>query len=159
MPAVAVDTAEALKDMLADASLSQDFVCERSYADWELALDSSDDSALRVDVCIVTTKQEVELLTRGGSLAYTVPVDVAIRKRLGREYQDDDTGRIAVEEVDALMLFVQELHEFMVQKRLDGHEAAIWEDDPKIVVAPLVKHLRDNRQFTGIIRLSFRVTP
>src|SRR5690349_16354600 len=88
------------------ATLSQTFTLERSYADWALELKNATD--LRVDVCLVTTKQEVDAGTRGGRLLYTVPIDVAVRQKFGAELQDDDTGRIPVATVDALMLLVQE---------------------------------------------------
>jgi hypothetical protein len=160
---VPVDTAEALTAMLAGAAMSQVFECERSYADWELALDDTDEGKLRIDVAVVTTKQVVEQNARGNpldpKLVWTIPIDIAIRKKFLREHQDDATGRVAVEEVDVLMEVVQELVLFLWQKRLDGHPAAIWSEPPTIAAAPVTKHLRENRQFTAVIRLAYRVTP
>lgn len=148
--AVCVSVAEAVKDVIDAASLSQSFTPERNWADWEYALEEL--GTLRVDVCPVTTKQEVSPVNRSGTLGYTVPVDVGIRKKLTR---DSTTGKIANADVDALMLLVQEIHALFTQQRLSGYLAGIWKEEPKILAAPIPKHLRDMTQFTAIIRLMF----
>lgn len=152
--AEAVAVAKAVVADIEAATLSQEFTLERSYADWALELKNA--TPLRVDVCLVTTKQEVDASTRSGRLAYTIPIDVAVRKRFGADTQDDDTGRIPIERVDELMLLVQEIHELFTQQRLSEYLSAIWKEAPKILVAPLIKHWRDCRQFTGIVRLTFQ---
>ena len=152
--AVAVSVAEAVRLMLEKGSFSQEFSLARSYGEWDLSLE--DTETLRVDVANVSTKQEVELAARGGKLAYTIYVDVAVRKKLEAE----NTGYVPNELVDPLMHLVQELHAFFVQERLRGNEAKqIWKEDPRIMAAPVLKHLREMRQFTGLIRLVFRATP
>src|SRR5688572_1316420 len=128
MPAAAVDTAEALKDMLASASLSQACEIDRNWANWNLELNNQDDGRLRVDVCVVTTHQQVTVIARGGDrpkLAYSVPVDIAIRQKLDVNHSVDDRGKLPNTLVDDLVLFTQEIHEFLVNKRLEEHEAAI----------------------------------
>ena len=94
--AVVVDVADAVKAMLVAATLSQTIAPERSYADWELSLEDSD--VLHVDVVPVTTGQQVDLNTRG-TRRYTVPIDIAIRKRFSTTKQNDDTGRISNEQL------------------------------------------------------------
>src|SRR5688572_16970286 len=113
MVAAAVSIAESVKTMLAAATLSQPFTVERSYADWEFQLEQA--GSLRVDVAPHTTKQEVELVARGGKLAYTVPIDVCIRKKFG--VVNDDAGRIPNAEIDPLMYLTQEIHQLFVQIR------------------------------------------
>ncbi len=148
--AVAVAVAEAVKDVIDAATLSQSFTPERNWADWEYEL--TELGTLRVDVVAVTTKQEVSPVNRSGTLGYTVPVDVGIRKKLTR---DSTTGKITNADVDALMLLVQEIHALFTQQRLSGYLGGIWKDDPKILAAPIPKHLREFTQFTAIIRLIF----
>ena len=103
----------------------------------------------------VINKQRVELDTRG-SYSYTIPVDIAIRKRFEDDAQDDDTGRTLVSEVDALMLFTQEMYELFMPERLTNFDSAVWEST-EILVAPHTKHLKDYSQFTSVIRLVFGV--
>ena len=153
MAAVSVSIAEAVKAMLASAAISQAIAPERSYADWELALDGGD--ALHIDVVAVTTEQKIELSSRGTN-RFLVPVDIAVRKRLGPDKQDDDTGRIKVDEVDALCLLVEEIHELFAPHRLTDFDTGIWQEN-KILVCPLLAHLKTMRQFTGIVRVTFRV--
>lgn len=150
--AVSVSVAKAVEVMLRAATLSQEAVLERSYMDWELELDRADE--LRIDIVANTVKQKAELAARG-SLKYLVTVDIVVRKRLGVEDQDDDTGRIEIDEVDALMLLVQEVHETFAPQRMTGFDAAAYQST-EIAVAPLMPHLHSYRQFTGIVRVTFQ---
>ncbi|MBI3464294.1 MAG: hypothetical protein HY000_14745 [Planctomycetes bacterium] len=152
--AVSVDVADAVTSMLAAATLSQKITPERSYADWELPLETMD--RLYVNVVAHTTKQKLELGTRGGSLTYRIPVDVCIRERLGQDREDGDTGRLENTRIDALMLLTQEVYETFLPKRLTTFEAGAWEST-EIVVAPDAKLLRENRQFTSVVRVTFKV--
>ena len=155
--AVMVDVAEAVKTMLSAASLSQTFTLERSYADWDLELQPTD--GLRVDVATVSTKQEANHDTREPSLHYIVQVDVAIRRKFGPEHYSG-TGRVPNAQIDPLILLVQEIHALFVQHRFSGNDGAIaWEKSPQLMALPVIKHLRELKQFTAIIRLTFRATP
>lgn len=155
MPSDAVDVAvaKAVTAYLAAAELSQEFTPERSYADWHLELKDSD--TLHVDVVIVSTKIKTELAARSTKIVYRVPVDIAVRKRFGRDVEDEDTGRIPVEEVDALKLLVQEIHEALTQQRLADFPAGVWQNT-EIVVNPAHALLLKMRQFVGIVRVTFR---
>ena len=57
---------------------------------------------------------------------------------------------------------VEELHEFFCGQRMDAFSVeeadrtATWEST-EILAAYRKDHLRQNRQFTGIVRLTFRV--
>lgn len=143
-------------------SLSQTIILERSYADWHLELAAADGTEAgteperpRVDVVLVTTAQETELIARR-AIGYSVQVDVAIRQRLGQEMQDSDTGRVDVTKVDELMYLTQQINELCIPQRLTGLTDAVWEST-RILVSPLVKHLRELRQFTSVLRLTFRM--
>jgi len=150
--AVSVEVAQAVTDQLAAATLSQTINPERNDADWELAMEEASD--LHVDVVAVTTDQKIELSSRS-TVCFTVPVDIAVRRRFGNDKQDAK-GRVNIAEVDALKLLVQEIFLLFIPQRLTEFPAGAWEET-KISVCPLVKHLKDNKQFTGIVRVTFRV--
>lgn len=147
-----VTITEAVKVAIEAAELSQEFTVERSYADWDLELASNTD--LRVDVVAVTTKQTAEPIARGPVIAYTVPVDVAVRKRFATESQDDE-GRIPNSLLDPLVYLVQEIHELFALAYLTGNVGK-WAEPPRILVCPNPRDLRQNKQFTAILRLTFR---
>ncbi len=137
------------------------FTLERSYADWDLDLSSMDDLAtpdaekLRVDVVAHTTEQKTELSTRG-TMRFLIPIDVAIRKKFGQSDQNTTTGRINISEIDSLMQFTEEMLLLLVKERTNDALDAVWEDEPKIIAAPVNEHLREMHQFTSIIRTTFR---
>lgn len=141
---------------VARTSLSQqEFDLERNYADW--SLDLVDASPLRVDVVPVSTKQESILEARGRKLKYVCPIDIAIRKKFGQEHLNENTGRLPNAVVDELVLFTQEIHELFTQLRFTGFTAGVVEEDPKLLANPVLKHLREYKQFTSVVRLTFRV--
>jgi hypothetical protein len=164
MPAVAVSVADAVVKQIESATLSQQVTPRRSYADWELDLSKSDllehreADKLHVDVVAQMTEQRVELAARGGRLKYIIPVDIGVRRKFGADKQNDDTGRIDIAEVDALMLLVQELYELFMPQRLTEFPFAVWDGEnggTRILAAPVRDHLRKMRQFTGLIRVVF----
>jgi len=155
----AVSVAKAVTQELASATLSKPFVPERSYADWSQPLEReqvSDTDRLYVDIVPQATGMQVALDTRGTN-EHRVVIDIAVRQRFGQEKQDNDTGRIVIDEVDALMLLVQEIYELFMPQRLTDFEDAVWDPDQgtRILVAPLKRHLYELKQFTGIVRLTF----
>jgi hypothetical protein len=154
MAAVVVEVAQAVQAMITAATLSQtEYTLERSYADWELELKKA--TPLRVDLVTVINKQRIELDTRN-SYSYTIPVDIAVRQRFTDDKWQDDNGRAVVSEVDALMLFTQEIYELFMPNRLTTYTDAVW-NSTEILVAPHTEHLRQNKQFTAVIRLVFGV--
>jgi hypothetical protein len=156
--AVEVSVAKAVVTELAAATLSQKITPVRSWADWVQPLETDDtckENTLYVDVVPVATAQEVEASSRS-TLRYTCPIDIAVRKKVGADRQDEDTGRIVIEEIDSLMVLVQEIHELFTLARMQDFDAAAWQGTKRLV-APHKPHLRDMRQFTGIVRVSFRV--
>jgi len=161
--AISVGIAKAVTSLIDAATLSQDFTPERSYAEWELDLSKqakdsgwelSDADKLHVDVVAHTTQQDSELSGRG-FLRYSVPVQIAIRKKFGQEAQDDDTGRIAIAKIDELIKLTEEIHVLLTEADLDDQYNSKWNDAPKIIAAPVKAHLRQISQFTGIIEGTF----
>jgi hypothetical protein len=155
--AVEVSVAKAVVSQLAAASLSRAFTPIRSWADWVRPLEDDDkceEDKLYVDVVPVATAQEIEASSRA-TLAYTCPIDIAVRRKFSPKFQDQDTLRINVREVDALMFLVQEIHELFTLARMQDFEAGTWMETRRLV-APHKAHLRDWRQFTGIVRVTFR---
>ncbi len=153
---VPVAIRKAFVAQLAAATLSQAIAPAGSYADWELLLEDSD---LHVDVVTVISEQKSELAARGGKVKFTVPVDIAVRKRFDVTDQDSDTGRTSVDAVDVLTLLVQEIYLLFMptatrQPGLDAFEDAVWQDT-KVLANPDRKSLRENHQFTGVVRVTF----
>ncbi len=168
--AAAVSVAKAVESQIRSAmeadELAAQFTLVRSYADWEFDAKTQDDLALReedklrVDVVGHMTEQTVELAARGSKAALVIPVDIAVRRRLGRDKQNDDTGLLELEPIDELMLLVQQLYLMFMPTRPTDFPHSVWDGENggvKILVAPDRRHLRDLRQFTGLIRVFFKV--
>lgn len=157
--AVVVAVAKSVEADLIAGTFSQEFTPERSYADWEepLETEAAEENRLLVDVVANTTEQTLVAATRGADpkIQYIVAVDIAVRRRFGQDKQDSDTGRVKIEEVDALCLLVQEIHEHFHLQR--GSNAGVVHHEPaRILVNPDREHLRKMKQFTGIVRLTLK---
>lgn len=150
--AVPVEIAKQVTAYIDGETYSVAFTPERSYADWELEL--KDNDTLHVDVVVVTTEQKYNAATRGGKAMLEVPIDIAIRKRFGTDAKSESTGRIDIEEIDALMLLTEEIHTSMFQNRLSDPLSSIWKDS-KLLVAPDRDALRTKSQFTSVTRVTF----
>lgn len=141
-----------------------DFQAERSYADWQLVL--QDANELRVDVVPLSAKLRDE--TRG-SWEYTVAVNVCIRFRFDPQFQDDETGRMRIEEIDRLADLTQQIGEFFMpcQTSQDGRALSDLEEAVLDTTAPdggvefpvigSAEHLQQHRMFLSIVRLTYRV--
>jgi hypothetical protein len=126
---------------------------ERSYADWELPLAAP--TPLRIDVVPVASPR-TELDARG-DVKFLVPVDVVLRKKFERLEQSAATGRLTRDDIDSLVKLVLEIHAFFLARRLASFEAAIW-DSTEILAASVPSHLRKQRQFTGVVRVTYDVS-
>ena len=164
---IAAAVAQAVVDKIQASALEHDFTPERSYADWELKLENMDLLDLRdidklhVDVVAHTTQQQQDVSARGMA-RFIQPVDIAVRRKFGQDKQKEDTGRIKIEEIDALVLLVQQLCLMFTQVLLDvtDYPGAVWDSEnggTSILYNPDQKTLREKRQFTGLIRIFFRV--
>lgn len=150
--AESVAIAKAVTAALNAHAFSQSFTAVRSYADWDEEL-AADDGDLHVDVVVSQTGTEDELATRG-SAALSTPIDIGVRRKFGVSQQDDSTGRVEVSEIDALQYLTQELRVFFLGAALTGYAGAKWKSsNPRLTFNR--RHLRENRQYTAIIRLVF----
>lgn len=157
--AVAVTIAKSVVADLEAGTFSQTIAPERSYADWEEPLETAaiEENRLMVDVVANTTEQSLVAATRGEDpkIQYIVAVDVAVRRRFGQDKQDAN-GRVKIEEVDALTLLVQEIHELFHLNRTTDNAGVTYHEPARIMVNPDREHLRKLKQFTGLVRLTFK---
>lgn len=167
LPQVSVGKAVADRIQAAvDASaLSQEFSPRRNYGDWDIDLAKMDlpgdaeENKLYVDVVTHTTEQQLSIRTRD-KVAFIVPVDIGVRRKFGHDKREEDTGRVRVEEVDKLVNLVGELALLFIQQRLSDFPAAVWDTEAggtQIPVNPNKEHLRELFQFTGVVRVYFKV--
>lgn len=156
MPAIDVleKVATGVTSALVGGTFSQTFTAVRSYADWELPLDDAAADTLRVDV-VPVNNPETELQSRG-QVNYKAAADIVVRKKLNVPEQDPSTGRITIGQIDALVALVLEIHQFFLAARLASYDSAVW-DKTEIRAAYIPKHLRQHRQYTGIVRVTFDV--
>jgi len=135
---VAVTVAEAVKDALNGHTFTTAFTAVRTQLpEFKLA----DMGTLHVTV--VPRSDASEGLTRDRD-NHTIGVDVAVQQRL---------SEVNNTTVDALLALVQEIADFLNRRAMGD---AIWQttvNDP--VYAP--EHLRELRQFTSVLKLSYRL--
>jgi hypothetical protein len=161
MPATLANTAALVyvADLVAAALNAHDFgegvqfQAERSYADWDLKLEDANE--LHVDVVPVNLPSAV--LNSRGNAGYDVTVDVGLRKRFTQQESEEHTGRIDLAEVDRLVYLLEQMHELLCgyDKRVLASNVA-WQAST-ITDAFVPEHLRQNRQYTGLMRLTYRV--
>lgn len=140
---------QAMTDAINAASLGIDVKAERSYADWDDTLQEMDE--LHIDV-VPVMHSDCELETRG-EVKYTTLVDIGVRKRFSPETQVN--GKLPQEDLDSLVKLTEKLHELFVMSRIDAYSAAWSSTDSR--TSYVRKHLRELRQFTGIVRVGWRV--
>ncbi len=138
MSHVAITIADAVKDALNGEEFDEEFTAARTQLpEFQLR----DMGVLHVTV--VPRSDVAELLDRHSDI-HLVGVDVAIQKRLSAV--DNAT-------LDILLELVQDIADFLNRRAMGN---AIWtktENDP--VYAP--DHLREFRQFTSILKFTYRV--
>lgn len=169
MGAPQVDVANAVVARIAEASQA-DALCQRvepqrSYAEWDLELSKMDNIEVRdldklyCDVVAHMSDEAVEPSSRT-SIRYKVPVDIMLRRKFGQDKQDDDRGGVKIEEVDALLLLQTQIHLLFMLNRFGSDTFAVWDGEnggTSILWAPHRDHLRNFHQFSGLIRIVFRV--
>lgn len=155
MPSVMAQVADAVVGELNDAKLSIDITPERSYAEWDEEL--TELNTLRVDVVPVGLAS-AELSARN-VIGYDVDVDIGIRYRFGPADTEAGDGRIAIDEIDALVLLVEEIVEYLSDS--DNSERRLSDYTSASLAAMQVRatyvreHLRTLGQFTAIIRATY----
>jgi hypothetical protein len=159
VPSILVRVADAVAELLTSASsrLDLEYVAQRTYPPKDLNLGEL--TGLRVDV-IPVAHAESKTIDRSRRTQYLCEVDIGIRKKFRKEERDSTSGEIHLDEVDRLVEFVEQIHDFLTdpdgQRRLPGAQLdATWEDT-KIRATYVQRHLREWQQFTGIVRVSYR---
>lgn len=149
-----VEIATAVTAALNAATLSINFTAVRSYADWTDKLEDLD--TLQVDVVPLQTVVDTQLASHA-EIMYRWAVDVGVRKRFSGAEITGPTGSIEIDEIDALVLLVEEIHEHLTAERLSDYTDAAW-FETQLVQAYNRKQLREWNQFTGITRVVFDAT-
>jgi hypothetical protein len=151
MTCIFVDIADAITDAINDATWSQTFTAERSYADWSDKL--TDDGTLHVDVVPLQAGPQSELTDRRG-VQYLCEFDIGVRYKFADTDNEDDSDRIKVSRIDEFALLIQELAEFFMTDRLTDVQTAVWQSTEikQLYAKPF---LREHRQFFGFVRLAF----
>jgi hypothetical protein len=165
MAAVQVDIGAAVAATLAQANADGYFTPlvvtpERSYADWNDALEDLD--ILHVDVVPQTLGAT---LADRGRLQYDAQISVLVRKRFGPTARDA-SGRLLNAPIDELVLLLQRCYEYFVPGRaLVGQPEIKWKPPRtikgtegsgsqfKAVYSRTM--LRQNSQFSGWVVLGF----
>lgn len=108
---------------------------------------------LRCDV-VPVRHSEADAQTRG-HLTYQTEVDVVLRYKFAQD-QQDECGNIPNADVDPLILLTEEIHEYLVHKTLDddAEQGPYWRS-VRLLWCPYKMDLRDRRQFTSLIRVTF----
>lgn len=133
---------------------------ERSYADWDIGLKTI--GQFKCDV-VPVAYDETDLDGRG-SVGYACSVDLGVRKKFGQE-DLEKCGKIVMAEIDRLVLFIEELHEFFIApsddttigRRLQDYTEASWRETT-IRSTYSQKHLREMQMFLGIVRVTYDVS-
>jgi len=146
------DTAEAVRDLLNAASLTIDFDADVRY-DPELPLEDLD--SLHVDVVAASLQQE---RSSRSSVAYNIGVDIAVRYRFGVSDQVAATQAIDIDSVGDYISLLEEIAEHLadpdnrVLTAVTGKPSWLNND----IRMPWVPQLlRENRQYTGIMRATY----
>ena len=127
-----------------------EFKAERSFAEWDDILPDWD--KLHVDV-VPVFDPKTELEDRE-TVRYDLSVDIAVRKRLGVDSQNQATGAVLIKAVDDLTSLVESIHDFFLTDRF-GEGDITWQSS---TIRSLYSRaqLREHRQFLGIVRLEFK---
>lgn len=147
------DTADAVRAVLAAGSFTKSATPIVSY-DTELPLDEA--NTIRVDVVAAGMTSESESRI---SLRYNVLIDVAVRFKFDPSTQIFATGKIGLSHIEGFVDYLEELAEHLAKpanRALTGKTDATWLRNE--IRAPWIpEHIREHRQYTGILRATYYV--
>ncbi len=135
------DIADAVAAELNAGSFGQEFTAERHYRP---VFDLPEMGTLHVTV--VPQGMTIETAGRGRS-QHDCRIDIAVQKK----FENGDA-----DELDPLMALVEQIADHFRFKRLEGLPDAVW---VKTENAPIyaAEHMEQNRVFTSVLTLTFRV--
>jgi hypothetical protein len=139
-----IDIAEAVKVELNAGGFSQPFTAVRYY---DPVFDLGDMKILHVSV--VPTARDWQKASRS-AMQDDVSIDIAIQKKV------EEQGDFKNATLDALVALVQEIADHFAGHRLTACPDAMWLRATNVPVYS-VEHLRELRQFTSVLTLTFRV--
>lgn len=157
--AISVAVADAIADELRHHTFTLAPTTHRTYIqDKNLVL--QDVSDLRIDVQVGEKKTDS---ASRETIIHFCETNIAVRKKFSDEESDSATGYIDTAEIDRLLLFVEELHDYFAKdadalsgRRLTSYDDAIYEGIEFFShYAP--DHLREERQFTSVLIVKFKV--
>jgi hypothetical protein len=146
------DTADAVMELLATGTFSKTIDPQVSY-DTELLLENA--GTLRVDVVAAALTAVADSRI---SLRYEAGIDIAVRYRFGLSEQET-TGAVDVKEVGAFLQLLEEIGEHLAtpaNRHLPLKVMATWISN-EIRFPWVPDHLRQQRQYTGILRATYAV--
>jgi hypothetical protein len=149
--AASIEVADGIVAALNSRNFGISFTIERSYADWDELLE--DMATVHVDVVPAGYKR-AELLDRGTTV-FGCLTTIGVRKRFGVSDQTDN-GEIDQTKIDRLVTLCEDFHLWLAASRLPTCDAAAW-DDTEVRLEFDRKHLREDRQFTAILRVGHLV--
>jgi len=125
---------------------------ERTYGEFADSLEELEE--LRVDVLPVDYT-ETSANTRE-SIGYVCAVDIAVRKKIG-PVDRYPSGRLRRRAIDRLIGLVQEIHEFLFNRRLTKYEEAAFES-LDLLQGYSWERLSNDQLFWGAVRVKYRVS-
>lgn len=157
--AIQVEVAKAIALEIENHTFTLSPEVHRRYM-WEKDLLLTDGDDLRIDVQVGDCTTTV--MTRG-STKYLCQTDIAVRKHFVTAEEIAETGEIDTDEIDRLLLLVHQIHDFFSRDSDDGsgrrlatyNEAAFYSAEFRPLYVPA--HLRQHRQFTGIVTVEYGV--
>lgn len=156
MAGVLADVADAIVEEINSATLSKPIKAERSWPDWDEDLKDTD--SIHVDVVAIGADIEQE---DRESVTYSCTIHVGVRYKFKSDSNDNNKGRIAREDVDAMVLLVEEIGELFpkgaTQTGILSDMASAGFEEFKTGMWFNRRHLRELQQFTGIVRVTQRV--
>lgn len=154
MPSVLATVAEKVKDLLvvgqAAEAFSTDITPGRAY---EVMIKLEDAGTVHCDVMPAAALTTAK---RGNLFDYDVTVEVVVRYGFTDDDTVDATGKITAASVDALVLLVEEINEYLARRanRTLATVLAGWRGS-EVVLPWEADHLRIWRQFTGLVRVTY----
>lgn len=133
-----------------------EYEARRSFAGClDEQLVGQDVEGIKIDVIVPEDYDDIELITRG-SVAKVATFDVVIRRKFASEDNDADSGEVPTSQVEELVELGELLALGTTWDRLADYPGAAWDASDH---SPIYRrdHLRELRQFTGAVALTFRI--
>lgn len=133
-----------------------EFEARRSFAGClDEQLVGQDVAGIKIDVIVPEEYDDIELITNG-AVAKVATFGIVIRRKFASEDNDAYSGEVPTSQVDELIALGEVLALGTTWERLADYPDAAWDASEH---SPIYRrdHLRELRQFTGAVALTFRV--